>query len=625
MQRLAIMIFISGLVSCAGVAPESEHNSKQLNEQQVTASEIQADQLTEEQIQEKVRGQITEKLDALIEVAKEGGPETIRFWSNDLFLKAHMASIHGDAYTASILYEYLLKLTPEDNFVKSKYAIELIRIGKLAEASTVLAPLFQSDRDEKLGLILGGVYSALGDNDEAAKVYKKLVRGKEQSEEACIYLAKYYAESDKVARAFNQLQACEKRDPKNPNFSYYQGKIRVDQGKLNKALKHFRYSLKIDKSYSQAAAAMGVIYEEQKRFSKAKSTYRKFLKKNPKSPMILERLVQMLFAQEKYAEVIPYLQRLTDLDPGDLNMKVKLGVLYADNGDVKKAKKIFNDILEHVPNSDKVLYYLGALHQESGELKLALEKFAKIEKSSALYKEATMQQAQMYNLLAYEEHLGKRKQANYRQALGDFISSKVTEDESLKVDLAIIHSSFYENIEEYDKALDLMEEVAEEPQFSRNHKYYLASLYEKSKKFSKSLSLIDKMIEEDPQNAHAWNFRGYSLLSRGVKLDEAYKFIKKAIDLAPEDGFIRDSLGWYFYKKGDYKQALREIQKAQKSIPKDITITKHLAMVYEKMNNHEKAKKYYLDALKNCRFESERQEILRALRDLESDRMPASK
>lgn len=133
------------------------------------------------------------------------------------------------------------------------------------------------------------------------------------------------------------------------------------------------------------------------------------------------------------------------------------------------------------------------------------------------------------------------------------------------------------------------------------------------------------ILDKDPKNAHAWNFLGYSLLVRGEKMDVAYEYIKKALDISPEDGYIRDSLGWYYYKTGHVKKALSELNFAHKKVPDDIEIMKHLALIHQDLKEFRKARGYLESALKHAKYKTDREEILSRIESLKDDRVPASK
>jgi tetratricopeptide (TPR) repeat protein len=69
--------------------------------------------------------------------------------------------------------------------------------------------------------------------------------------------------------------------------------------------------------------------------------------------------------------------------------------------------------------------------------------------------------------------------------------------------------------------------------------------------------------------------------------------IKKALEKKPDDGYIIDSLGWVYFKRGEYEKALIEIDKAYQKLPNDPTIAEHLGDVYAILKNYAKAKEHY--------------------------------
>ena len=206
-----------------------------------------------------------------------------------------------------------------------------------------------------------------------------------------------------------------------------------------------------------------------------------------------------------------------------------------------------------------------------------------------------------------------------------FVMEKSAEHDFLAVELKILLASFHEEKKAYFKAIRLVEEVRGKKTYTENHDYYLASLYEKVEKFTEAKLVIEDLLKKNPDNAHALNFLGYSLLEQNTDLVQALAYIKRAVALKPTDGFIRDSLGWYYYKTGDLKKALVEIKKAWDAVKTDVVITKHLAIIYQELQKYEEAKKYYNEALKHCKVQSETDEVMEALNNLESLRLPASK
>ncbi len=76
------------------------------------------------------------------------------------------------------------------------------------------------------------------------------------------------------------------------------------------------------------------------------------------------------------------------------------------------------------------------------------------------------------------------------------------------------------------------------------------------------------------------NYLGYSLVDRGVKLDEALNLIERAVALRPRDGAYVDSLGWAYFRLRDYDKAERTLERAVELLPSDPEVTEHLGDAY---------------------------------------------
>lgn len=565
---------------------------------------------------------IASQMEQLIKEAKAKGEKAVEFLASDLFIKASDAGLRGDSKSAAFILKYVYDLNPSDNYVAKKYAVELIRSGQLNEANIILEKLHKyNPKDTTISLILAGVATALDNTADAQKIYKEILVYEPANEEACVFLSKSLALKKEYKKAMALLNKCEKGH-KNAIFSYYKGKIAVTEKKFDKAAKFFKEALKIDPEYYQAVNALGIYYEEKGDFTRVEKLYANFLDKNPHSYSVLSRFVNFLFDRGKVKEVIPYAERLSNVDPSDLNLKVRLGILYTDVKKYDEAIGIFKEILAAVPNSDKVLYYLGSLYQQTQKYEESVTYFNKIESSSPLFVESSLQVAQILNLLAMKDH-SEGSEVSFKR-LQSYVEERALTKAELNVEMNLVLAGFYENTSDLDKAIATVESVRGKEQYSEGHDYYLAALYEKNDQFIKARNIIEAVLSANPNNPHALNFLGYSLLERGIELEKAFSYISKAVELKPEDGYIRDSLGWYYFKTGNLKKAYSEIKKAKELVKDDPVITKHLAMVYKEMKNYAKAKSLYVEALKICKEDSEKAEVIKELEILEAVRVPAS-
>jgi tetratricopeptide (TPR) repeat protein len=562
-----------------------------------------------------------ERLEAAISRALEkGNSEDIEYLAGDIFIKASDSSVRGDSELASYLYQNLLRLKPNDAYLMRKYAVELIRLGKLEPAKGLMQKVvsLQSYSDESSALLLGGVLTALDDVSGSKYVYQQTLKAHPLSEESCIFLAKIEASEKNYTKAHSLLKKCDSKNKTKGIFSYYRGKVYLQQGKNKSARTFFKRASSKEEGFYQGTLALGLMKEEKNKKKQAVLIYKKFLKKNPQSYPILSRLVQLMFSIEDYSGIIGYAEQLSALDQSDLNLKVKLGILYSDQKRFDDAIGTFKEILTVVPNSDKVLYYLGSLYQEIDRSQLAIEAFSKIDDQSSLYMDSSMQIAQILRALV----LANRSQWSGRYVA--FLEERKDKAAELKLELSLLLADHFEETRDYGRAIASLESVRQEKGYGEGHDYYLASLFEKIKRNDKARSIIENILINDPDNAHALNFIGYSLLEEGKDLGKALSYIKKALSLNPKDGYIRDSLAWYFYKTGQFKEALAEIQKAWSYVKDDMIINKHMAMIYVSLQDYQMAKKFYSKALLYCKVATERKKIQKALDVLVEDRLPAS-
>jgi tetratricopeptide (TPR) repeat protein len=148
---------------------------------------------------------------------------------------------------------------------------------------------------------------------------------------------------------------------------------------------------------------------------------------------------------------------------------------------------------------------------------------------------------------------------------------------------------------QYQAAYDLLgRSIARSPE-DTDLLYDQAMVAEKMDRLSEMERLLRQFIAAKPEVATGYNALGYSLADRNVRLDEARQLIKKAVDLAPGDPFIADSLGWVEFRLGNKTEALRILEAAYKQRP-DPEIAAHMGEVLWSMGERERAMSLWKEA-----------------------------
>ncbi|WP_298235567.1 tetratricopeptide repeat protein [uncultured Azohydromonas sp.] len=125
--------------------------------------------------------------------------------------------------------------------------------------------------------------------------------------------------------------------------------------------------------------------------------------------------------------------------------------------------------------------------------------------------------------------------------------------------------------------------------------YEQAMAAEKLDRMDEMERLLRQVIALKPDHQHAYNALGYSLAERNLRLPEARELISKALEMAPGDPFIIDSLGWVEFRLGRREEALQLLQQAYAARP-DIEIAAHLGEVLWTLGRRDEALRVWREA-----------------------------
>jgi Flp pilus assembly protein TadD len=231
-----------------------------------------------------------------------------------------------------------------------------------------------------------------------------------------------------------------------------------------------------------------------------------------------------------------------------------------------------------------VRLYLGQIAEERKQFDDALRWYAEVAPGEQ-YLAAQLRIAQ---LLAKQGKLdaGRRHLQEAR-----------TEGSASRIQLLLAESQLLRDAgktgEAYELLADNLATQPEQPELL----YESALLAEKLGRHDVLEANLRKLIRIKPDHAHAYNALGYSFAERNQRLGEAEQLIVKALELAPDDPFIIDSMGWVLFRKGDNAGALTQLQRAY-SIRPDPEIAAHLGEVLWTLGRRDEAKRTWQEAAK---------------------------
>jgi tetratricopeptide (TPR) repeat protein len=163
-----------------------------------------------------------------------------------------------------------------------------------------------------------------------------------------------------------------------------------------------------------------------------------------------------------------------------------------------------------------------------------------------------------------------------------------------KGNLLRAHERFEEAVVAYDQAF---ERVGEIEQRHWSLLYFRGVALERSKQWDRAEADFLKALELEPEQPFVMNYLAYSWVEQKRNLDESKRMLARAVELRPDDGFIVDSLGWVFFRLGEYDNAVRYLERAVELQPQDPVINDHLGDAFWRTGRRAEARFQWRRAL----------------------------
>ncbi|MDD5561596.1 MAG: tetratricopeptide repeat protein [Candidatus Omnitrophica bacterium] len=142
--------------------------------------------------------------------------------------------------------------------------------------------------------------------------------------------------------------------------------------------------------------------------------------------------------------------------------------------------------------------------------------------------------------------------------------------------------------------------------------FYLGSIYYELKDYAGVEKELKEAVRLKPDYHEALNFLGYFYLEQNRNINKAGVMIRKALSFEPENGAYIDSLGWFYFKKGKFKEALTYLEQAV-SFLSDPVIYEHMGDVFMKLGNCDNAR---LNWEKSLKLDSTQERVKEKLRQV---------
>ena len=326
------------------------------------------------------------------------------------------------------------------------------------------------------------------------------------------------------------------------------------------------------------------IYKTRGEIKRVISLYQDILHTNPDNIEIAFELALAYQNNHRPGESAVLLKQTGEKSLSDRLVIRTLIKNYLEEKRYDEALVLLKGMMAGAPESEELYYISGIAHDGKGDKQLAITCFEKVGRESQFFLSSAVQIA-----LIYEDTGNIDKAIEYL--------TQLLQEMPQQTEFYLYLGAFYEQKNLMEKAIESFSKGLEVNPEHIRLLFRLGVVYDKAGNKEASIEKMKAIIAIDPEHTNALNYLGYTYADLGINLDEAERLITSALKNKPDDGYITDSLGWVYYKKEMFEQAVHILEKAVTLVPDDPIILEHLGDAYLKLNQPEKALHFYKKSL----------------------------
>ncbi len=353
----------------------------------------------------------------------------------------------------------------------------------------------------------------------------------------------------------------------------------------------------VELSLAESRAALGIkpdleiaaLYQAQalqrRSNTEALAFFDDYLKRFPKANDVRLNYARLLATEKRQADARRQFEMLVATAPKNPELAMTVALLALQSNDFDAAERHLKGALAAGHKEPDLIWLsLGQIAEERKQYDEALKWYAGVTSGER----AITAQARYAGVLVKQ---GKMDEAR------KFLQTITPRNDAQRIQLVQAEANLLRESRAYKDAYDLLAKTLEGTPDSVDLLYDQAMIAEKLDRIDVLERNLKRVVELQPDHAHAYNAWGYTLADRNMRLPEAHKLIEKALELAPRDAYIIDSMGWVLFRMGRNAEALKELRRAYALRP-DADVGAHLGEALWVEGRRDEARKIWTDLLK---------------------------
>ncbi|WP_136797970.1 MULTISPECIES: tetratricopeptide repeat protein [Desulfosediminicola] len=515
---------------------------------------------------------------------------------------AEYASRFDEAFEA---YQKALICDPQAIHIEKKIPVLYYRLGMMDKAAETLELVIARDPgDISQHLLLAHIRIQLNQRQEAIRIYRSVLKQDPENEGVQLRLGILLVQQDDYHQAEDIFQDLVKKNPELQFAQIYLARLLHLENKYEAAAKVYEKALQLSWS-PELSYELIDFYESQELYGDVLRLYDTIIANDNNDERAILGKIQTLLSMQKDSEALSELRTYREEAVGTERLDMAIAKILLRLDQVEEAVGLL-ELLRRGELSSEANYLLGLVYYQDKHQQEALRYLQGVTPGTDQYPDAVYLQVRIYRDLGMQ---GKAV---------DLLHASTGNPAAQHPLFYALLSSIYQEQERIEEAMaSITAGTAIFPDSEQLH-FEHALLLERSGLQSKAVAVMQRVLELSPDHPEALNYIGYTWADQNINLDEALEYILRAVQLKPDNGFIRDSLGWVHFRRGEYHRALQELQTAIQLEPADPNIYDHLGDVYRALNQPDKAKKAYSKGLEMFDNDGDRAMLQKKLNELSS-------
>lgn len=425
-----------------------------------------------------------------------------------------------------------------------------------------------------------------------------------------------YAKTGEPNKIIHHLEEVVRIANQNGQDGYLQATAIAEKaGTPEQSLMLIRQIIPLDSDDPDALYALSLTASRARQYSLAEDSIKRALQIKPGWPKGVLLLSRTLILQNKKSEGLQIMAQAVSNASENNELRLAYARILIENQQLDGAIEQFEILAKAIPDNAEFIYALGILSTELKRFDSAKGYFLRLISLEKKQGEANYHLGVIAEFLddpdtAYKYYrvVDGVNQADARIRMAKILAKQKQLDKArellqqLRINspqhdlkLRLIEAELLRDAKQYAIAHELYSQALEQYKDDTDLLYARALNAAELRRVDILEQDLNRILQQDPDHVDALNALGYTLADQTDRFQEAYAYIKQALELKPNNPAILDSMGWVSFRMGHFEEALKYLQKAAEISP-DAEIASHLGEVLWHLNRRSQALKVWSEA-----------------------------